>query len=50
MKSFCLPRQLLLMSIFRNEWVDFPHVGFANGEVAAGETKEYSRLKSLSRT
>jgi hypothetical protein len=50
MKSFCLPRQLLLMSIFGNERVEFPHVGLVNEEVAAGKKNEYSRLEPLSET
>jgi hypothetical protein len=49
MKSFCLPRKLLLMSIFENEWVEFPHVDFVDGEMAAEKQYEYSRLETFNR-
>jgi hypothetical protein len=49
-KSFCLPRKLLLMSIFENEWVEFPHVEFVDGEVAAGKRYKYLRLETLNVT
>jgi hypothetical protein len=50
MKSFCLPRELLLVSILRNEWVEFPHVELVDEVLAARKKYEYTRLRPLIET